>query len=162
MKTVSFSEIKHGAPVRRQYDGPWTFSYRIDHKVQTFNRNGPIVFPNKITDLGGGYDNNTGIYTVPRAGVYILSCSLLADGNSTSNPKLHASIIVDGTPIAKVFAYGDSKSNGNGSHRDQGSSTVFVELKQGSGVWVKVTDDDHVTVGGGKYSMFSGYLLWEY
>ncbi|KAL4240069.1 hypothetical protein ACF0H5_000863 [Mactra antiquata] len=152
--------IKHNVPARRQSDGPWTFSYRRDATRQTFKRNDPIVFPNKITDLGGGYDNTTGIYTAPHAGLYMITCSVLADHNSPSSPQLHASIMVDGVAKANVFAYSENGS-GTGHHRDQGSSTIFVMLNQGSRVWVKVIDQDHVTVGGDRYSLFSGYLLWQ-
>ncbi|KAL4233661.1 hypothetical protein ACF0H5_008343 [Mactra antiquata] len=147
----------HRQMSRRQHIGHTAFSYRIDTTKRTLDRNDPIVFPVKITDLDGGYNSQTGIYTAPVDGVYMLSCSLLADQSSASIPQLHASIMVDGKAVGKVFAYADTAS-----HRDQGASTIFVHLKQGSMVWVKVIDLDHVTVGGDMYSMFSGYLLFEY
>ena len=145
-------------PLRRQaYEGPVAFSYKLKPLTTSFPNNAAIVFPTRITDLGAGYDNTTGIFTAPQPGVYMISCSLLADHNSNSNPMLHASIMVDGVLMANVFAYSES-----GTHRDQGANTILVSLKTGSRVWVKTKDSAQLTVGGEHYSTFSGYLLWQF
>ncbi|XP_053382349.1 uncharacterized protein LOC123562254 [Mercenaria mercenaria] len=145
-------------PMRRQtYEGPVAFTYKLTSKYTAVHGNSAIVFPDRITDLGTGYNNATGVYTAPRHGIYMISCSLLADHGSHSNPMLHASIMVDGRPKANVFAFSES-----GTHRDQGANTIFVNLKQGSRVWVQAIDSSQAIVGGEKYSTFSGYLLWQF
>ena len=42
---------------------------------------------------------------------------------------------------------------------DQGAQTVIVEARQGDQVFVRVVDNQNLSLGGELYSSFSGYLL---
>ncbi|XP_052797452.1 complement C1q-like protein 4 [Mya arenaria] len=117
-----------------------------------------IKFESVITDIGGGYSNQTGIFTAPRSGIYLFSCSLLdhwggADTQAHGGLMLHAEIVQNGRVLGRIFAHGED------TYRDQGAQTVFTYANQGDKVFIREVDNDDLGLGGQLYSTFSGYLL---
>jgi len=116
-------------------------------------------FETTITNLGGGYNNQTGVFTAPVNGVYMFSCSLLdhwSGHNATAlNGKtmLHADIVQNNRVLGRVFAHGED------THRDQGANTVFTYASQGDKVFIRNIDNNNLGLGGQLYSTFSGYLM---
>ena len=49
-----------------------TFSVQLSSQT-TFNNNQKVIFDNVISNVGNGYDNVTGIFTVPHNGSYELT-----------------------------------------------------------------------------------------
>ena len=43
-----------------------------------------LVFPHIITNIGGGYNENNGVFTAPREGVYVFFCKITGQDNPSS------------------------------------------------------------------------------
>ena len=116
-----------------------------------------IVFANMVTNLGGSYNQLHGVFTAPRAGVYLFSSSILSD-TAAHSTNVHAAITLNGRIVAKMIAISEANK-----HRDQGAQTVILDLKQGDQVWVKNVDNNDVSICGlNGFSTFSGYMLYPY
>ena len=64
-----------------------------------------LVFPNIITNVGGGYNGNTGVFTAPRDGVYVFFCKI----TSYSDPnEMLFEFILNGSPKTQNLVYGRS------------------------------------------------------
>ncbi|XP_053381921.1 uncharacterized protein LOC123539871 [Mercenaria mercenaria] len=112
-----------------------------------------IVFNTVLLNIGNGYNAHNGIFTAPKAGLYIFSASILSyNGPKTS--AFAADIIKDGkTVLARVYGHGV-----NGLY-DQGSATVVTQLKAGEQVWVWLFWTPNDSLYGGRYTTFSGSLI---
>ncbi|XP_045187953.1 complement C1q-like protein 4 [Mercenaria mercenaria] len=138
-------------------DGPVAFTAAIQPRVQDHvGANATVKFETVITNLGGGYNNTTGVFTAPLPGLYMFSCSLLDhfDGKHGS-AKLHAEIVQNDKILGRVFAHADD------TNRDQGANTVFVQVNQGDRIFIRSVDNNDLALGGEMYSTFSGYLLMQ-
>lgn len=120
--------------------------------MQTGDR---IVFETVISNYGDGYQNSTGIFTVPLHGLYMFSCSVLDQmaSDAHGSVKLHAEIVQNNVTLARVFAHAQD------NYRDQGAQTIIVEAMKGDVVWIRIADNNDVSVGGNLYTTFSGYML---
>ncbi|XP_052797090.1 complement C1q-like protein 4 isoform X2 [Mya arenaria] len=139
-------------------EGPIAFTAGIAPNVLTHvDKNDIIRFETVITDFGGGYNNQTGIFVVPTTGLYMFACSLLDDSVSTNgNIMTHADIVQNTRVLGRVFAVAEP-----GGHRDQGANTVFTHATAGDQVFIRLIDGVNIGVGGSLYSTFSGYLMME-
>ncbi|XP_052099185.1 complement C1q-like protein 3 isoform X3 [Mytilus californianus] len=106
-----------------------------------------VKFDDAKINIGGGYDSRTGIFTAPRNGIYIFSCTIMATGNNDVQFQLNKN--------DQLYTGGyAAKSN-------YGAQTVnsLVELKTGDKVYVKHRTGKAENVHGYHFSTFSGYLL---
>ncbi|KAL4223363.1 Complement C1q-like protein 4 [Mactra antiquata] len=142
---------------RQVTEGPVAFTAAVSPRSIDHMTDGQsVVFDTTITDIGGGYDNKTGIYVVPLTGLYMFQCSLLdhmAGAHGTS--KLHAEIVKNGNMLVRVFAHSED------TYRDQGSNLVFIPANKGDQIWVRVVDNGDLGLGGQFYSTFSGTMMWQ-
>ncbi|XP_053382256.1 complement C1q-like protein 4 [Mercenaria mercenaria] len=111
-----------------------------------------IVFGTVLLNIGNGYSAHHGIFTAPKAGLYIFSASILSyNGPKTS--LFAADIVKGGYLLARLYGHGV-----NGYH-DQGSATVVTQLKAGEQVWVRQAWPPNDSLYGGRYTTFSGSLI---
>ena len=106
-----------------------------------------VKYNDVISNYGGGYNRWTGHFTAPLKGLYLFSCTIMADRGSY----LHIEIVKNGKRIGAVHS--------NTSHWDQGSQTVVVGLRKGDHVWTRqyyLGRHLHDNVG---YNMFTGVLI---
>ncbi|XP_053393005.1 complement C1q-like protein 4 [Mercenaria mercenaria] len=138
-------------------EGPVAFTAAISPKaVDHVGANATITFETVITNIGGGYNNITGVFVAPLSGLYMFSCSLLdAVEGKHGTDKLHAEIVQNDKVLARVFAHADNHN------RDQGAQTIFVQVNQGDRIFIRSVDNDDLGLGGDLYSTFSGYLLMQ-
>lgn len=138
-------------------EGPVAFTAAIKHKVVDHVQSGQaVIFDTVITNFADGYNNATGVFNVPLTGIYMFQCSLLDHwGSDHGSVMLHALIVKNGQKLVKVFAHAEE------NYRDQGSNTVFVKADKGDQVWVKIIDNNDLSLGGEYFSSFSGYMLWQ-
>ncbi|KAH3706154.1 uncharacterized protein LOC127857887 [Dreissena polymorpha] len=109
-----------------------------------------IIFGQVLTNEGGGFHPNHGVFTAPQSGVYVFSSSIL----TFANGEYHAAIVHNGNIVTHIYGGGDS-----GRH-DQGSQTVVIKLNAGDEVAVQNVDKPDNNIWGDLYSSFSGFLLW--
>ena len=107
-----------------------------------------IKFDSVRTNIGGHYSPNTGVFTVPRPGLYMLSATV----RSTHGKHLHCALWVNHVMHEKAF----------GTNSSTGSLNTVLQLKKGDRVYIK-KDSRHSKSGeymlGRYWSMFSGYLI---
>ncbi|KAH3715120.1 hypothetical protein DPMN_057826 [Dreissena polymorpha] len=108
-----------------------------------------ILFGNVLTNEGGGYHPNLGVFIAPQSGVYVFSSSIM----TSVNVEQYAAIAVNGNLVAQIYGHSD-----NGRH-DQGSQTVVIKLNAGDEVAVQSTQSNG-DVWGNQFSSFSGCLVW--
>lgn len=97
---------------------------------QSFTTVATLVFSNILTNIGGGYNAVTGIFTAPLGGVYVFDCKLTnkqySDGPSIYFVKNGAS---QGSNVGNEGPTNSFRSS---------SSSIVLELIPGDRVWVKV------------------------
>ena len=115
------------------------------------------MFESTITNYGNGYANDTGVFKAPLSGIYLFSCSVF-DALGTTNHgsvKVHAEIVKNNYTLARVFAHAEDQ------YRDQGAQTILVKASVGDQIWVRISDNTDLSLGGKLYTTFSGYMVWE-
>ena len=77
------------------------FSVYLDHAVQRMSVGTKIIFNRVFINEGSVYDTSTGIFKVPRSGVYLLTYTI--DCEFPSNP-IEVELVVNGA------SYGSAKA----------------------------------------------------
>lgn len=120
---------------------------------QSFTTETAVVFSNILTNIGGGYNAVTGIFTAPLGGIYFFDCKLTDNQNR------------DGTSIffVKNGAYQGSHVGNDGPTNlfRSSSSSIMLELIPGDMVWLKVygVSSFHTKTIIGE-QILTGFLLW--
>ena len=106
------------------------------------------MFDQVWLNSGNAYDPNTGVFTVPRTGLYMLSTTVM----STYERHLHCHLWKDNEALLAIFGTGYST----------GTINLVMALSNGSRIYVK-HDNSRINedILGSHYSMFSGLLLSE-
>jgi hypothetical protein len=132
------------------------YSYMSQSKVSP-GKQQTIIFDMDITNLGGHYSRQAGIFISPDNGVYTFTWSIYCfdrDGHSWVSTEL----IVNSNPIAAAFCHGMT------GQYAQTSENVVVQMGQGDIVYLR-THPTH-NIGGQIYShpdaksSFSGWKLF--
>nr|XP_022290583.1 complement C1q-like protein 4 [Crassostrea virginica] len=111
-----------------------------------------LVFPHIITNVGGGYNGRTGVFTTPRDGVYVFFCKITIPANSDG---MRFEFILNGSAKTHHLVYGNS-TNPYGTS----SNSIVLKLTHGDRVWIKMWyGGKHYGYGAGGDQTFSGYLL---
>lgn len=107
-----------------------------------------IIYDRIITNVGDHYSPNSGIFTVPRDGLYqfFLSANVLA------SHYIVLELVVDGNLIDDMLA-----SALHGNDTQVGADMWVLELKEGSEVWVRTLHAGEVR--GDCHTTFTGVLL---
>lgn len=111
--------------------------------------NDVLKFDDVKLNVGGGYDRNTGVFTAPRNGVYVISCLILANKSSSVHFQLSKN--------NSLYTGGYANSSSYGSN----TLYSFLKLKRGDRVYIKHRNKATEHVYGNHFSTFSGYLLSE-
>ncbi|CAB1415923.1 unnamed protein product [Pleuronectes platessa] len=116
-----------------------------------------IIYGNVLLNLGGSYNVQTGIFTVPQSGVYCLTVTIHAKAPSGTNVASCARLQVNGNAVVALL----SEQKGNDP---QDSSSIVVTLK------LKAEDEVDVLLPNGcvvcnedqgeHYNTFTGFLLY--
>ena len=121
-------------------------------QITTSQSGQTLVFPHIITNVGGGYNENTGVFTAPRDGVYVFFCKIT--GRDISD-NMYFEFILNGSPKTRHFVFG----NPDHPYRTS-SNSIVLQLTHGDRVWINMYNGDrHFSSGAGGDQTFSGYLL---
>ena len=111
-----------------------------------------LVFPHIITNVGGGYNGNTGVFTAPRDGVYVFFCKITSHVNSSD---MYFEFTLNGSAKTRNLVLGRSANPYRTS-----SNSIVLQLAHGDRVWIKMFQGDkQFGYGAGGDQTFSGYLL---
>lgn len=72
--------------------------------THTFVAGQPVIYNFVLYQVGGGFDHSTGIFTAPRAGLYIIFSTIVADHNEN----FWSRIVINGSEKAGVMAFNDA------------------------------------------------------
>ncbi|XP_071214536.1 cerebellin 20 [Salvelinus alpinus] len=114
-----------------------------------------IVYQHIFVNLGEGYNNRTGIFTVPRSGVYSLALTVYSDsGAPGANLAACASLMVNGRQVA-----GCSEQNQQ-DQEDSTTTVMAVQLQAGDKLSVTLPIGCFLCDEQSHYNTFSGFLLY--
>ncbi|XP_062606536.1 uncharacterized protein LOC134268306 [Saccostrea cucullata] len=97
---------------------------------------GTVIFPTVIYQVGGGYNPTTGIFTAPKAGLYIIFCTNVAFYDESFWTK----IMVNGSVQAGAMAY----VSGSANTYQSASNLVVHKLQVGDRVWIEISIGTHL------------------
>jgi len=129
----------------------------IDSSVGTLANGNYVIFQGVDTNEGSGYNNTTGIFTVPTGagGVYYFYSRLLYDKDSTDTDTNYKNLyfhknnaLVGGTNISHYYGRGDY---------DYVDGTMCVNLAVGD--TMRIYQEGNATLYAGSYSSFNGFRI---
>lgn len=114
-----------------------------------------VTYEHAFINHGNGYNESTGVFTVPRSGVYSLALTVYSDAGA-SNTKLAACA---GLQVNGLKVTGHSEKNKQ-DQEDSSTTVVALHLEAGDQVSVRLDEgcflcDDH-----SHYNTFSAFLLY--
>ena len=116
-------------------------------KTVITTKEGSLVCDHVLTNIGNGYNKETGVFTAPVEGTYLFLLTLAADcKNSASTAK--ALIMLGDRIIGIAYCKGSNWSTGH----------AVAEIDSGEKVWLKVDGDAKYSFGE-SWTTFSGMLL---
>lgn len=110
-----------------------------------------IVFDQVKLNVGGAYNNQTGVFEAPVPGIYMFSMSVTTYVDKTS--VIHAVIKKNGAEVGAAYA------NGMAGFQEQGSVSVPLMLDTGETVHVSVERHEDISLWGDKLTSFMGILV---
>ena len=128
-----------------------TVAFTVHFSQPTINvgTHNVFLFDTIVTNIGGGYNAHTGLFTAPVTGVYIFSINLMG---TNDHGELNVAVDKHGSTLAILY------TEGNSDRYDQGSTEVSTHLTAGEQVWVRHNQGD-TYVAGTWWTVFTGYLL---
>ncbi|XP_022616178.1 complement C1q-like protein 4 [Seriola dumerili] len=114
-----------------------------------------IAYKHVFINLGDGYSVDTGIFTVPRSGVYSLALTIYSDAGSPGNSLAAcASLQVNGKVVS-----GPRERNMQ-DQEDSATIVVALHLKAGDKVAVNLPIGCFLCDDKSHYNTFTGFLLY--
>ncbi|XP_038052432.1 collagen alpha-1(X) chain-like [Patiria miniata] len=119
-------------------------------EVLTGNLNDVVIFDHVVTNVGGGYSSQTGIFTCTIPGLYFFTASLLSQNNRRT---LYVKLRKNDEMIVSLY------TNDPAIHR-QVSNSVVIDLAAGDRIWLAFGGQNVGFFGNvNRHSFFSGFLL---
>ena len=132
--------------------------------AQDLTRNKPgreetLVFRTINHNEGGGYDASTGVFTAPRAGIYLFLATLQGVGlqHSAGMNTVKVALMQDHQQRQRVLTQADREGD-----RDSTSLQAVLRLAAGSSVWLQAVGTQNYLSSTSLYCSFSGALITPY
>ncbi|XP_052814265.1 complement C1q-like protein 2 [Mya arenaria] len=146
-KTCKFREC-YGQPEKI------AFYASLSDDISKTTASAPLVFNNVITNIGGGYEPSTGVFTAPTNGLFVFSLTVRQYGYPSYGFEGHFSIKKGDVVVMKVYPDMHGKDN----EFDTASGTTVLELSKEDTVYVVADESGKFIEGNQDFSTyFSGY-----
>ncbi|XP_066537620.1 complement component 1, q subcomponent-like 4 like [Hoplias malabaricus] len=109
----------------------------------------PLIYKSVHTNIGNGYNSDTGVFTAPLKGVYYFRFY----AHSHDGIRMAVSLFKNDTVQCSVFSW-KPVSNGNAGNG------VVLALDQGDRIFTKLWKDSWVYDDPGRFTSFGGFLLF--
>ncbi|XP_051538209.1 complement C1q and tumor necrosis factor-related protein 9 [Myxocyprinus asiaticus] len=114
-----------------------------------------VVYQSIFINIEEAYNSTTGVFTVPRSGVYNLALTVFSDAGSPGAPlAVCTSIRRNGVALAALKEIYDQ------DQEDQATAVILVELRVGDRVSVSLQPGCWLCDDQNHYNTFSGFLLY--
>jgi len=114
-----------------------------------------IIYKHIFLNLGNDYNDQNGVYTAPRSGVYSLAFTVYSDAGSNSlKLQACATMLVNNKPVAVIT---DRETS---DHEDSASSVLALRLNAGDTVQVVLPAGCYLCDDDQHYNTFTGFLLY--
>nr|KAG5713846.1 hypothetical protein BaRGS_024473 [Batillaria attramentaria] len=122
------------------------------HSTDPFSvaAHGTIVYDAVTTNIGNGYDHQTGFFTAPVSGTYAFFTNCMSVSGTSEEP----SIMLEGSKIASCYSWAVS----SGAASEQGAALGVVHVNAGQRVRVRLLESAE-NVRGGYWNTFAGFLV---
>ncbi|CAH8524150.1 unnamed protein product [Heterobilharzia americana] len=144
-ETTKIQPIWIPRPIEYQIAFYAGLSKSIEHKP--ISKNCQLIFESIMLNLGNGYDNTTGVFTVPVSGVYIFVVVVSAQ----SYEKAGVQLLHNG----KIALLSWCESTFWATVTNQ----AIIQLNKDDQIWLECRDEAY-RLHGHMYSSLSGYLLY--
>lgn len=125
------------------------FTAVADASINSLSRGQKLVFETPILNHGNGYHEQLGVFIAPETGIYIFSVTVMCQDGRW----IESNLMQNGNVIARISATEQSGV-------DQGAVTVAISAVAADEVWVDVDwPESGAKYYGGRYTLFSGFLL---
>ncbi|XP_056014501.1 multimerin-1-like [Ostrea edulis] len=134
---------------QKEYSVKVAFTAGMPSSSSTFS-GGTLVFPSVITNIGGGYNPSTGIFSAPNDGLYVFYVSGLESGSRHLGLDIH--VVLNG--VSKVRLVDDRVAS-----YQTVTNMVVLNLQQGNRVWVKHMNANGYYSESVPITTFSGFQI---
>ncbi|XP_062610321.1 uncharacterized protein LOC134272096 [Saccostrea cucullata] len=124
--TVKLSNILSSLQTRVAF----TAGVHYDDK-HNFAPSETIIFPRVMYEVGGGYNPRTGVFTAPKAGLYLIFSTVVGKDHEI----IRTQIRINGSLKASIMAYVTSST---APVYQSASNLVVQQLQVGDRVWIRV------------------------
>merc|ERR1719309_706911 len=122
-----------------------------DGLEKTTNGNKQLIYKDILTNVGGAYDSDTGVFTAPVRGVYYIRFTANGPTDFTMSAVLYKN-------NAEIQLIVHEQPSGEGS--DTGSNGAALLLEAGDRLSMKLWHNTQVWDNSNHHSTFSGFLLF--
>nr|XP_022298834.1 complement C1q-like protein 2 [Crassostrea virginica] len=104
-----------------------------------------IKYDRVLTNIGNGFDKFSGHFTTPIKGLYVFSCTLMAEATGD----LSVVLVKNGQEMSHAYS--------SAGKYDSGAISILLSLEKGDKVWIRRYG--HGRTMNADYSWFTGYLI---
>ncbi|XP_022088379.1 collagen alpha-1(X) chain-like [Acanthaster planci] len=130
---------------------PSAVAFSAYRTTQVTGNGDVIIFDNIETNLGDGYNSQSGVFTCSMPGAYFFTTSL---HRIASTVRPHVQLKKNGRLVFSIYDTGD-----NNYH--QSSNSAVINLALGDRVWLEFGSNNRgIYSDANRYSFFSGFLIF--
>ncbi|XP_062374917.1 complement C1q tumor necrosis factor-related protein 4-like [Sardina pilchardus] len=122
-------------------------------RIGPFDMEIPLVHGKALTNVGGAYDSNTGVFAAPVKGVYFFTFTTYS---WVSEADIGVKLMKNNEEVLLVWEWQDK-----GDNEDYASNSVLLELEVGDKVYMRLPKGYQVAASkNSNIHTFSGFLLY--
>lgn len=130
------------------------FTVALGISVGPFQQDTPLKYPVVISNIGGGYNPATGIFTAMVRGAYYFRFTMY--NNNSGQPNSVVSLMKNSQLVVTTW---DTVGN---DYHDSASNAAVVQLGAGDSVFVKLYAKRVLYDDSNHYNTFTGFLLYTF